>query len=116
MFSFINEDDPGFAEATEQRLEDKLADLSKRNPAFAQVLRAYHRATHEGDFATAQGPLAWLAGQPHTDRSVLKAAGTKGRSTARRRLRSSPASCSSSGSRATRGSWSCSTRSRRSSA
>lgn len=75
----ISEDDPGFADATEQRLEDKLADLSKRNPAFAQVLRAYHRATHEGDFATAQGLLAWLAGQPHTDRSVLKSAGTKGK-------------------------------------
>jgi hypothetical protein len=75
----LTEDDPGFADATEQRLEDKLADLSKRNPAFAQVLRAYHRATHEGDFATAQGLLAWLAGQPHTDRSVLKVAGTKGK-------------------------------------
>ncbi|WP_437898226.1 BREX system ATP-binding protein BrxD [Sorangium sp. So ce124] len=75
----IGEDDPGFADATEQRLEDKLADLSKRNPAFAQVLRAYHRATHEGDFATAQGLLAWIAGQPHTERSVLKAAGTKGK-------------------------------------
>src|SRR3954470_13105945 len=73
----ISEDDPSFADATEQRLEDKLADLSKRNPAFAQVLRAYHRATYEGDFATAQGLLAWLAGQPHTDRSVLKTAGTK---------------------------------------
>lgn len=75
----IDEDDPGFADATEQRLEDKLADLSKRNPAFAQVLRAYHRATHQGDFATAQGLLAWLAGQPHTDRSVLAAAGVKGK-------------------------------------
>jgi hypothetical protein len=75
----INEDDPAFADATEQRLEDKLADLSKRNPAFAQVLRAYHRATHEGDFATAQGLLAWLAGQPHTDRSVLTSAGVKGK-------------------------------------
>jgi len=75
----ISEEDAGFADATEQRLEDKLADLSKRNPAYAQVLRAYHRATHEGDFATAQGLLAWLAGQPHTDRSVLKAAGTKGK-------------------------------------
>lgn len=75
----IAEDDPGFADATEQRLEDKLADLSKRNPAFAQVLRAYHRATHEGDFATAQGLIAWLGGQPHTDRSVLKSAGTKGK-------------------------------------
>jgi hypothetical protein len=74
----INEDDPAFAEATEQRLEDKLADLSRRNPAFAQVLRAYHRATHDGDFAVAQGLLAWLAGQPHTDRSVLRTAGVRG--------------------------------------
>ena len=75
----LSEDDPAFADATEQRLEDKLADLSRRNPAYAQILRAYHRATHEGDFATAQGLLAWLAGQPHTDRSVLKAAGVKGK-------------------------------------
>ncbi|MDC0721693.1 BREX system ATP-binding protein BrxD [Nannocystis bainbridge] len=75
----MTEDDPNFADATEQRLEDKLADLSRRNPAFAQILRAYHRATHEGDFSTAQGLLAWLAGQPHTDRSVLRAAGTKGK-------------------------------------
>ena len=75
----IAEDDPGFADATEQRLEDKLADLSRRNPAFAQVLRAYHRATHEGDFASAQGLLAWLAGQPHTDRSVLRTAGARGK-------------------------------------
>ena len=75
----ITENDPGFADSTEQRLEDKLADLSRRNPAFAQVLRAYHRANHDGDFATAQGLLAWLAGQPHTDRSVLRLAGTKGK-------------------------------------
>ncbi|MBL0196974.1 MAG: BREX system ATP-binding protein BrxD [Myxococcales bacterium] len=75
----LSENDPGFADATEQRLEDKLADLSRRNPAFAQVLRAYHRATHEGDFGTAQGLLAWLAGQPHTDRSVLRVAGTRGK-------------------------------------
>ena len=75
----IAEDDPGFADATEQRLEDKLADLSRRNPAFAQVLRAYHRAMHEGDFASAQGLLAWLAGQPHTDRSVLRTAGARGK-------------------------------------
>jgi hypothetical protein len=75
----LTEDDPAFADATEQRLEDKLADLSRRNPAYAQVLRAYHRATHDGDFATAQGLLAWLAGQPHTDRSVLKSAAVRGR-------------------------------------
>lgn len=77
--SGLSEDDPAFADATEQRLEDKLSELSKRNPSFAQVLRAYHRATHDGDFATAAGLLAWLSGQPHTAHSVLKAAGTKGK-------------------------------------
>ena len=75
----LSEDDPRFAEATGQHLEDKLAVLSKRNPAFAQVLRAYHRAQHANDNATAQGLLAWLAGQPHTDPSVLKQSGTHGK-------------------------------------
>ena len=35
----ISEDDPAFAEATEQRLQDKLADLSKRNAAYAAGAR-----------------------------------------------------------------------------
>ena len=75
----LSEDDPAFADATEQRLEDRLAELSRKNPAFAQTLRAYHRASQDGDFATAQGLLAWLGGQPTTDRAVLKTAGTRGR-------------------------------------
>ena len=75
----LEEDDPAFADATEERLEDKLADLSRRNPAFAQVLRAYHRAMHEGELAVARGLLAWLAGQPYTDRSILSRAGIKGK-------------------------------------
>ena len=74
----IDENDPSFPDATEQRLEDRLADLSRRNPSFAQALRAYHRAQHDGDFATAQGILGWLAGSPHTDRSILSAAKIKG--------------------------------------
>ncbi len=75
----LAEDDPAFADATEERLEDKLADLSRRNPAFAQVLRGYHRAMHAGDFAAAQGLLAWLGGQPHTDGRVMSAAGVRGK-------------------------------------
>jgi hypothetical protein len=75
----LGEDDPGFADATEERLEDKLADLSKRNSTFARVLRAYHRMMHEGDYGTAQGLLAWLAGQPHIDRSVTSKAGVSGK-------------------------------------
>ena len=37
----IGEDDPQFAALLEARLEEKLAELSTRNPAFSQVLRAY---------------------------------------------------------------------------
>src|SRR5262245_5410311 len=75
----IGEDDPAFADATEERLEDKLADISKRNPTFASVLRAYHRAMHEGDYATAQGLIAWLSGQPNISRSVMAKAGVAGK-------------------------------------
>lgn len=75
----LAEDDPAFADATEERLEDKLADMSRRNPAFAHVLRGYHRAMHAGEFATAQGLLAWLGGQPHTDGRVMSAAGVRGK-------------------------------------
>lgn len=74
----ITEDDPQFAALLETRLEEKLAELSTRNPAFSQVLRAYSRAMQEGDFQGAQGLLAWLAGQPHIDRSITSRAGVKG--------------------------------------
>lgn len=74
----IGEDDPQFAALLEVRLEEKLAELSKRNPAFSQVLRAYSRAMQDGDFHSAQGLLAWLAGQPSIDRSVTSRAGVKG--------------------------------------
>jgi hypothetical protein len=74
----VPEDDPQFDKLVEARLEEKLADLSARNPAFAQVLRAYHQALQSGEHAVAQGLLAWLAGQPHVDRSITSRAGVKG--------------------------------------
>jgi hypothetical protein len=74
----VTEDDPQFDGLVETRLEEKLAELSTRNPAFSQVLRAYHRALQAGEHAVAQGLLAWLAGQPHVDRSITSRAGVKG--------------------------------------
>ncbi|MFO0610752.1 MAG: BREX system ATP-binding protein BrxD [Polyangiales bacterium] len=74
----LSEDDPAFSAAVVERLEDKLAALTAQNPAFAAVLRTYQRSLDAGDFATAQGLLAWLAGQPHVDRSVTSKAGVKG--------------------------------------
>ncbi len=75
----IAEDDPRLADATEKRLEDKLAELARQNQTFPAVLRAYHRAMFEGDFATAQGLIAWLSGQPHVSASVMRKAGISGK-------------------------------------
>lgn len=75
----LAESDPAFDPACERQIEDELADLSKVNPAFAAVLRAVHRAQAEGAWAEAQGLLAWLAGQPHTNTAVLRGAGVRGK-------------------------------------
>ncbi|WP_170320004.1 BREX system ATP-binding protein BrxD [Polyangium spumosum] len=74
----LSDDDPAFITAVEERLEDKLAALRAYNPAFTQVLRAYHRAMSANDFGTAQQLLAWLSGQPNVDRTVTSRAGVKG--------------------------------------
>jgi hypothetical protein len=75
----LAEDDPRLADATEKRLEDKLAVLAKQNQTFPAVLRAYHRAMYEGDFATAQGLIAWLSGQPHVSSTVIAKASIRGK-------------------------------------
>jgi hypothetical protein len=75
----IAEDDPRLADATEKRLEDKLSELARQNQTFPAVLRAYHRAMFDGDFATAQGLIAWLAGQPHVSSSIIAKAGIRGK-------------------------------------
>jgi hypothetical protein len=75
----IAEDDPRLADATEKRLEDKLADLARQNQMFPAALRAYHRAMFQGDFATAQGLIAWLSGQPNVSASITAKAGIRGK-------------------------------------
>lgn len=74
----IQESDPSFPAAVEKRLENRLAELSKRNPAFARVLRSYHGAMETGDFATAQGLLAWLSGEPSVAAAIKRHADVKG--------------------------------------
>jgi len=75
----ISEDDPSFIDETEKRLQVKLADLSTHSSSFARVLGAYHRAQADGDFASAQGLVSWLGGDPHVGRAVLGKAGVKGK-------------------------------------
>ena len=66
------------ATATEALLEKRLSAISRATPQFALALRGYRRARAEDDAATADGLIAWLAGQPHVGAAAKKTAGIKG--------------------------------------
>lgn len=75
----VNGDDAAaLTNATAALMEQRLGSITRTAPAFAAVLRAYLQATNAGERATADGLLAWLAGQPHVGASVKRAAGVKG--------------------------------------
>lgn len=59
-------------------LEQRLAAVTNQAPLFAAAIRGYREACAAGDRATADGVLAWAAGQPHVAAGVKKGAGIKG--------------------------------------
>ena len=71
-------DQAALAVATEELLERRLSAISRVTPQFAAALRGYRRAQAQGEAATAEGLIAWLAGQPHVGAAAKKAAGIKG--------------------------------------
>lgn len=64
--------------AVDRLLEQRLAAVSTRTPAFAQALRAYRTAVISGDNATADALAAWLGGQPHVAAAAKRSAGIRG--------------------------------------
>ena len=75
----IGPDDTGaLAAAVDDLLERRLAAVARTTPAFAAALRAYWKATGDGDQATAQALLAWIGGQPNVSAAGKRAAGVKG--------------------------------------
>src|SRR5580693_3491974 len=66
------------ADGVDELLEQRLADVARTTPAFASALRAYRRASLDGDQATAQAVLAWVGGQPNVAAAARRAAGVKG--------------------------------------
>lgn len=74
--------DPSNVEALDaavtKLLDERLAAVSAKTPAFAQALRGYRAATASGDAAIADGLAAWLGGQPHVAAAAKRAAGIKG--------------------------------------
>lgn len=64
--------------AVDRLMEQRLADVARTTPAFAAALRAYRHARLADDQATAEGLIAWIAGQPGVASSVRRTAGVRG--------------------------------------
>lgn len=65
-------------DATTRLLDDRLAAVSAKTPAFAQALRGYRSAVAAGDASTADALAAWLGGQPHVAAAAKRVAGVRG--------------------------------------
>ncbi len=65
-------------ERTNQLMEQRLANVTRNAPAFSTALRAYRKASSQGEQALAEGILAWLAGQPNIGAEAKRFAGIKG--------------------------------------
>jgi hypothetical protein len=63
---------------TDELMEKRLDAISRNAPAFAAALRGYRAALARGDMATAEGLIAWVAGQPNVSASIKRAADIKG--------------------------------------
>jgi len=72
------DDAQALGKAVDELLELRLAAVARTTPAFAAALRAYWKATGDGDQATAQALLAWIGGQPNVAAAARRAAGVKG--------------------------------------
>ena len=64
--------------ATNDLMVRRLGEISRIMPAFAAALRGYRKALANGDRATAEGLIAWIAGQPNVAANVKRTADIKG--------------------------------------
>lgn len=72
------DDQEALVQRTNELLEQRLTKVSESAPTFSAALRGYRRAQAAGDRATAEGILAWLAGQPNVAAAAKRSAGVKG--------------------------------------
>lgn len=66
------------AAAVDKLLDQRLAGVNTKTPAFAQALRAYRTAVLAGDGPSADALAAWLGGQPHVAAAAKRLAGVRG--------------------------------------
>ncbi|RPK82236.1 BREX system ATP-binding protein BrxD [Streptomyces sp. ADI98-10] len=72
------DDEDALAEAVDELLERRLADVARTTPAFSAALRGYRQAVAAGDGARAEALIAWLGGQKSVAASAKRAAGIRG--------------------------------------
>ena len=71
-------DEKSLITKTTALLENRLAAVTNQVPLFAAAIRGYRQASVAGDRGTADGLLAWAAGQPHVAAAAKRTAGIKG--------------------------------------
>ena len=71
-------DEAALATATETLLEKRLSPISRAHAPVRPRPAGLPPARAAGDAATADGLIAWLAGQPHVGAAAKRAAGIKG--------------------------------------
>ncbi len=71
-------DEQQLIDRTTALLESRLAAVSTHAPMFSAAIRGYRQASLAGDRGTADGLLAWAAGQPHVAATSKRLAGIKG--------------------------------------
>lgn len=74
----VDNDEKALAEAVDELLERRLADVARTTPAFSAALRGYRQAVADGNGAHAEALIAWLAGQRSVAASAKRAAGIRG--------------------------------------
>ncbi|MFO0914165.1 MAG: BREX system ATP-binding protein BrxD [Pirellulales bacterium] len=72
------DDQAALVARTSELLEQRLAKVTGTAPTFSAALRGYRQASAEGDRATADAILGWLAGQPNVSAAAKRFCGVKG--------------------------------------
>ncbi|MEU2827300.1 BREX system ATP-binding protein BrxD [Streptomyces lavendulae] len=72
------DDEAALAQAVDELLERRLAEVARTTPAFSAALRGYRRAVAAGDGAHAEALIAWLGGQRSVAAAAKRTAGVRG--------------------------------------
>lgn len=71
-------DQAALIQRTAELLEQRLTKVTNTAPTFSAALRGYRQAQADNDRSTAEGILAWLAGQPNVAAAAKRFSGVKG--------------------------------------